>query len=141
MPVIDGTMALMTAVRTALLADSALAALGITEVYDRPPEIQQSPFVTIGATRYADWSFADADAQEIFMDISAWNSSNPQVNTLATRQIMERVRVILHFATLTLGAPARCVLCQVINSVGPMLDPDGSTLHGVVSIRALVDHT
>jgi hypothetical protein len=75
------------------------------------------------------------------MDISAWDGSNPQANTLVTRQIMERVRVILHFATLTLGAPARCVLCQVINSVGPMLDPDGSTLHGVVSIRALVDHT
>jgi hypothetical protein len=141
MPVIDGTMALMTAVRTALLADSGLAALGITEVYDRPPAMQNSPFVTIGATRYSDWSFADADGQEIFIDISAWDGSKAEPNTLTTRQIMERIRVILHFATLTLGAPARCILCQVINTVGPMLDPDGSTLHGVVSIRALVDHT
>jgi hypothetical protein len=141
MPVIDGTMALMTAIRTALLADSGLAALGITEVYDRPPSIQVLPFVTIGATRYSDWSFADNDGQEIFVDVSAWDGSKADPNTLVTRQIMERLRVILHFATLTLGAPSRCVLCQVINSVGPMLDPDGSTLHGVVSIRALVDHT
>lgn len=54
--------------------------------------------------------------------------------------IMGHVRRILHTANLTLSAPYHAVLCRAINQIGPFHDPDGATIHGVVTVRVVVDH-
>jgi hypothetical protein len=138
----DATIAVLTALRTTLKADSSLVALGITEVYDRPSPEQAGPYLTMGAVRYDDWSWADSDGQEFRIDFTAWDHAPGQViDTLRCRQVMDRVRVVLHYASLTLTSPYRSVLVQAINSIGPLQDPDGAQIYGVVTIRALVDHT
>lgn len=138
----DGTIALMTAVRTLLLADTTLQGLGITQVYDRPSPNLNSPYVTIGATRYSDWSWFDGDGQEHRLDVNVWDSSPGQLtDTLRLRQVMARVRAVLHYATPALAAPFNLVLMQVIEATGAIQDPDGTTLHGIVTVRALIDHT
>lgn len=142
MTVVDPTMAYMEAVRTVLLADSAIRAAGVLEVLDRARPNMKTPFITLGATSDLDWSTATEDGIQLRMDVSIWDSSPSQTpETRRSREIIARVRALLHTATLTLAPPAHHVLTRVTAVVGPMLDPDGFTLHSVVTVTALLDHT
>lgn len=137
----DATYALKAAVRTALLADSTInSALVGLKVVDDAPAGHATPYISID-TRSNDWSTATEDGQEIFLDLNVWAqpaSQTPETGT--ARDIMASVRRVLHTASLSLAAPFHSVLIRVENMIGPYRDPDGTTLHGVVSIRALTDH-
>lgn len=143
MPVspLDATYALKAAVRTALLANSTLSSTLVgLKVVDLAPSSHPTPYISI-ETRSNDWSTATEDGQEILLDINVWHQSVSQTPETATaRNLMSEVRKTLHTASLTLEAPFNCVQIRVDNMIGPYRDPDGMTLHGVVSVRALVDH-
>lgn len=136
----DSTIALMKSIRSALKADTTLASL-ITDVYDRPPTKAVCPFLTIGDIGSKDWSTSNTDGQEHAVDVHVWTQPTSQTpETLINRQIVARVRSVLHFSTLAIDSPYSITLMQVVSQVGPMEDPDGATLHSVVTVRALVDH-
>jgi hypothetical protein len=105
-----------------------------------PPK-HATPYISI-AHRSNDWSTATEDGQEVLLDLNVWHQPDSQTPEAGTaRAIMSLCRQTLHTVDLTLATPFHCVLIRVTNEIGPFRDPDGATLHGVVSLRALVDHT
>ena len=138
----DATIALMTAVRAALLADSALLALLATSasVYDVAPENAQTPFIAIGVNSYQDWSTVSTDGQLVTLNIDCWDESRSHYpETTRCRMMMRHCRRILHYARLTPPAPYRSVLMVVANRVGPLFDPDGISIHGILQLQTLTD--
>jgi hypothetical protein len=131
----------MSGVRAALLANSTLSGQLVGQkVVSMAPSSHSTPYISI-AHRSNDWSTATEDGQEVLLDINVWHQPDSQTPEAGTaRAIMALCRQILHTADLTLAEPFHCVLIRVINEIGPYRDPDGRTLHGVVSIRALVEH-
>lgn len=138
---LDATFALKAAVRGALLANATLnAALQGLKIVDDAPSTHPTPYIEID-TRSDDWSTATEDGQQFSIDLHVWHqppSRTPE--TASARDLMGLVRQTLHNASLTLAAPFHCVLIRVESEVGPFRDPDGTTLHGVVTVRAIVDH-
>jgi hypothetical protein len=139
---LDASRALMAAVRAALLADSQLSGLlAGHKVLNQAPSSHATPYISI-ADRSSDWSTATEDGQAIAFDLNVWHqpdSLTPETGVIRT--IMALCRQVLHTASLSMEAPFHCVQIRVENEIGPFRDPDGATLHGVVSLRALVDHT
>ena len=138
---LDATYALKAAVRSALLANSTLASTLVgLKVVDLAPSNHATPYISI-ETQSNDWSTGTEDGQEIILDINVWHQTASQTPETATAlNIMSEVRKTLHTAVLSLSAPFSCVQIRVDNMLGPYRDPDGQTLHGVVSVRALIDH-
>lgn len=140
---LDAVTAALTGVRTALLADGTLPGLlgdGL-KIVTGAPSSYPCPYISVDA-RANDWSTATEDGQECLIDLNVWTQPPTQTpETGLGRQIMALCRQILHTAALSLPSPFHCVQCRVENQIGPYRDPDGTTLHGVVSLRILVDHT
>jgi hypothetical protein len=138
----DATYAIRAAIRTALLADSALnAALKGQKVVDLAPSGHPTPYISL-ETQSDDWSTATEDGQQFTIDVNVWHQAESETpDSATTRDLMSRVRIVLHTASLSLASPFHCVLIRAGGMVGPFRDPDGKTLHGVVTVTALVDHT
>jgi hypothetical protein len=139
---LDAGSSLIAAVRSALLANSTLAGLlKGQKIVSLAPSSHPTPYIKI-ADRSYDWSTADTDGQEVLLDLNVYHQPDSQTPEAGTaRTIMALCRQTLHTADLSLAAPFHCVLIRVTNEIGPFRDPDGATLHGVVSLRALVDHS
>ncbi|WP_159728383.1 DUF3168 domain-containing protein [Methylosinus sp. Ce-a6] len=139
---LDAAASLIAAVRSALLANSTLAGmLAGSKVVTLAPSGHQTPYISI-AIRSNDWSTATEDGQEVLLDLNVWHQPDSQTpEGGAARAIMALCRQTLHTASLTLASPFKCTLIRVTNEIGPYRDPDGRTVHGLVSVRALVDHT
>jgi len=140
---LDATFAVLAAIRAALLADATLNSTlaGSLKVMTGAPSSYPCPFISM-TPHAADWSTATEDGQEVVIDLNVWTQAASQTAETATgRTIMASCRALLHTASLSLAAPYHTVQCRVDNQVGPYLDPDGATLHGVVTVRVLVDHT
>jgi hypothetical protein len=125
-----------------LLADVTLAPMLVgLQVVTEAPAAHPTPYISM-ALRSRDWSTATEDGQEVMVDMNVWHepaSQTPETATAAA--IMGHCRRILHTEELSLAAPFHAVQARVDNMLGPFRDPDGATLHGVVSLRVLVDHT
>ena len=136
----DPTYYALKAVRASLLADSTLSGLVGTRIYDRAPQLTSTPFIAVGATSASDWSTADTDGEEVIIEIRYWEEPDTQSpETRLSRQIVQRVREILHFSTLTTDTPNHAVLTQVISGQGPTIK-DAAML-STVTVRAIVDHS
>lgn len=136
----DSTRAIMIALRTMFLADSGFTAL-TTQVFDRVPQKTQGTWVTIGDVASSDWSASDVYGQSFVVDVNVWYQPTSQTQeTQKARQVMEVIRRLTHFQPLTLSAPHHCTLMFVQSTTPVMLDPDEATLHGVVSLRLLVEN-
>jgi hypothetical protein len=137
----DATFAIKKAVRAALLANSTLnLALQGLKVVDAASTKHATPYISWD-TSSDDWSTATEDGQVIVLDLNVWDQPSSRTPETANgRDIMSIVRETLHTATLFLDTPFHCVQIRVEAMIGPYRDPDGQTLHGVVTIRALVDH-
>jgi hypothetical protein len=139
---LDATKATLTAIQSALLSDSGLQQLTAGAIFTAPPSNTKAPFVTITVASIADWSTSSEDGQAFTIDVHAWDQSQGGApNVRPTYDALERIRSILHFATLTLDAPFHAVLCMVATQVAPIIENDGSTIHGIVTVRVIVDHT
>lgn len=136
----DATIQLLTAVRAALAADSALTAIVSTRIYDLPPANAVAPYITTDGTYYTDWSTDSFDGQEVSIDVHAWDQpASMAPTTRRVRDMMARIRAVLHRTSLSLST-SNLVLLTADNARGPILDPDGSTVHGIVTVRALIQN-
>lgn len=139
---LDAVPAVLAAIRTTLLSDVTLPGLlaGLQVVVEAPASAP-TPYIQMAA-RSQDWSCADQDGQQVSIDLHVWHEPRSQTpETGVVMQIMTLCRQLLHTASPSLAEPFHLVQMRVETSIGPYRDPDGSTIHGVVTVRMLVDHT
>jgi len=138
---LDSVPAFRGAVRTAILADATLSSTLVgSKVLVQAPSSHPTPYIQLTA-RSQDWATATEDGQEIFLDLHVWHQRLSQTpETDVARDIMSRLKQVLHTASLSLASPFTLTQMRVDSMIGPYLDPDGTTLHGVVSLHAFVDH-
>jgi len=139
---LDATYAIRAAIRTALLANSTLNSVLVGQkIVDLAPSGHPTPYISLAASS-DDFSTATEDGQEFDIDVNVWHQPTSQTPETATaRDIMAEVRKTLHTAALSLASPYNLVLLRITNMIGPYRDPDGMTLHGIVTVRAIVDHS
>lgn len=136
----DATVSLLTAIRAALLADPAIAGSGAEVLDTFAPPGAPGAYLTM-LTRDEDWSTSDTVGQTIGVEIHVWTtpgaSTVPDIpDTSLCRTLIAAARRALHHVPLTLTG-AHLVLIRVTGSTGPTLDPDGATLHGVITTSSL----
>lgn len=135
----DRSAAVLAALRTSLLADPALAALVDGRIFELPPARAGMPSLTIRCVSGLDASSADTDAQTLTFDCDVWDRFATAGDLSAAHAIMAHVRRILHMQSIAVsGVAVLSVLCT--GSQGPYRDPDGVTLHGVVTLRVRCGH-
>jgi len=137
---VDRTVDVMTAIRTAMLADASIAALVGTRVYDTVPEKAAMPCMTIGDTGYIDSSTSSSEAQDMEIDVHCWDMPSDKANaknTADVRALMGHVRRVFH--DLALAVSGRNVLVCRVTRAMPVI-ADANEIHGVVTIRVLIGH-
>ena len=140
MPAIDRTLAVMQAVRAALMADATMAALVGDRIYDAAPEGTASPYVTIGHTNYSDASTSSSEAQDFSIDIHCFDIPADVSNapdTSRVRAAMAHVRRVLHDTELSIPG-SNLIVCRVTRAVSPL--PTQDEIHGVTTLRVLAGH-
>lgn len=156
MIVSDATPDWLQALRTALVADATLAGLlgtdpasGATKVFGRPPLHVAMPFVSLGDTSQRLFSTSESYGQEIEVAIHCWAGRQADGNlspaTGLLRQIMARVEAVVHLQPdrsgdrPCLAIPGRNLILSLVTARSQLvLDPDGETNHGTLTVAALI---
>lgn len=136
----DPISGLIEAVRLTLIGEPTIRAIVGLRVYDRAPADAAFPYITLFEVTATDESSSDSDAEAVTLDVHVW--TRPDDRSPATRQnrdLMALIRAALHNRRPPIVG-RNLVLLQVTARRGPLSDPDGVTLHGIVSARALVGH-
>lgn len=135
----DRTTALLTAARSALLADAAVLASVVDRVFTSAPEGVASPYITLRAD-YRDSSTSSSEAQDFEIEVHCWDIPADRSNakdTSRVRTLMERVRPVFHDAGFSVPGK-NVIVSRVIASVAPVANADD--IHGVVIVRVLIGH-
>lgn len=130
----EPSLDLQKAVIATLKADASVTALVGQRIYDQVPPNATFPYVSWGP----DQVLADkADCQngfEVFAQIDVWSRAPGKPEA---KRIAGAVRAALDDAELTLDDHALLLLEHV--QTRHLIDPDGSTKHSIVELRALAD--
>ena len=128
-------VALRTAIRDALVADTALTAvLGGPKIYDEPPRVPDFPYVTIGEARIADFSTGGERGEEHQLTLHAWS-----------RQGGHREAHVIAGTLLQAldDAPLALADHRLVNMRFALADirraADGRTYHALVRFRAVTE--
>lgn len=135
----DRTTALLTAARSALLADATVLASVVDRVFTTAPEGVASPYITIRAD-YRDSSTSNSEAQDFELEVHCWDIPADMANTKNTsrvRTLMERVRTVFHDSGFSV-AGKNVIVSRVTAAVAPVANAD--EIHGVVIVRVLIGH-
>ena len=128
--------AFQKAIFEALVADAGVGALIGDRIFDRMPSDADYPCVTFGPS---DAVTDDADCvpgTEETIQIDVW--TRDQGRTSGCKRITRAVYDALHEADLTIDAPWALVETRVAFT-RVMLDPDGVTAHGVLSVTGMIE--
>ena len=82
---------------------------------------------------------ADTEAQSLVFDVDVWDRYALGTDLSRPRLLMGHVRRLLHLQPLSVPG-CNLVLLRCTGAKGPMRDPDGVTLHGIVTVTALAGH-
>ena len=120
---------------TRLTTDSAVTALIGQRVFDKPPLTAQKPYASFGPV---DWAEDDADlivSREITMQIDVWSAA--QDGKRECFRICDAIKRSLHQyeGSLTNNAlvEMRVPMARVMD------DPDGTLLHGVLTVTVMIE--
>lgn len=102
-------------------------------VYDRVTESVDSPYVTLGPSSWIDDSAECIEAREITLQIDLWGSLTSKG---AVEDLTDDVATALHG-----WSDETALTMHPINVVGADVedDPDGVSVHGYVTLRAMVE--
>lgn len=127
---------LQKAVRAALLADAAVAAVVGTAVRDGQPLAEVGSQITFGPSDYVleDMDCIAARVETIQLDCWVRDASGA---LHPARALADKVKAALHGAELALDTHALALMRVV--GVRAMMDPDGLTAHAIVTVEALVE--
>jgi hypothetical protein len=136
---IEPTLALQTAMRSALVNDPAIAAFGIPADHIRAGSTrpEKTPCIVMGEARTAlhGHDYTAHRAAWVYLDVHVWTlNEGPDL-----------ARQIAFAVSQALGRPlpidgARCTHLRVTNMVFPR-DPKPEYGHGVLSVEALIEWT
>ena len=128
--------ALQAAIRTKLLADASMQVLVGTKIYANVSQGQVFPFVTLDEVAATDWSAVDWYGRDIQFDVHVWSEITSAAGGLSKLyDVMHACELALRDASLSLTGSALVLIRYQSSRV--MRDPDGRTLHGVATFRAL----
>lgn len=136
---LDRQQAILKALIAALSADGQLAAIVGQRIYDVAPGRPGTPEITLRLVSAADTSSANTEAQRLTFDVDVWDRYAFATDLGRPRAIMGHIRRILHLQPLT-AMGCTVILLRCAASVGPFRDPDGTTVHGIVTVTALAGH-
>lgn len=107
--------------------------LGVKGVFDRPPENQPVPYITIGQDVATDASTIGHLGQEVVVELHTWTQLQGRK---LSKAIMNRIDELLHHQEMTLtDFYVTAVRRQTEESLE---DPDHVTYHGVQRFRVWV---
>ena len=106
----------------------------ITGVFDRSPQGQAYPYITVGESSASDWSTLTTSGVEHRIAVHVWSREGGRRQA---ELIMERVHALLHDGSLTIEGHS-LVLMRFLSS-GISLESDGWTYQGTMRFRALVE--
>jgi hypothetical protein len=136
MPLSDPSLALQSAIVTALRSDAALVALtdGESRVFDDVPPRTPYPYITIGQTVERDWSTGSEAGHEHTVTLHVWSRANGRRQV---HQIAAAVRQRLHNAGLDVTGHRLVNLRHEFTEA--RRDGDGETYRGLVRFRAATE--
>ncbi len=130
----DPVFDMQVAIVAALKADAAVAAIVGSRVEDGRPSAY--PAITIGPSDYVPLDLGCISAREFSLQIDCWvRDSSTRFNPLYA--LTGAVKAALHDVRLPLATHALANL--LVAQVRHLRDPDGLTLHGVISLDALLE--
>lgn len=129
-------MGMQAAIYARLIADSGVDALIGAGIYDKPPpEVASFPYAVFGPV---DWYEADAEqlsSREIALQLDIWSIAADGKREVY--EILDAIKTSLHLYSCDLGDNGLVEMRVTGGQV--MHDPDGITLHGVLTVTALVE--
>jgi len=123
---------LQKAVFQKLTSDSILINL-VTATFDRPPQTQLFPYITLGESIVKDWSTKTTNGCEQQFIIRVWSREG---GLKQAEVIMDRIHTVLHDASLAVDGQFH-VLTRFISS-GVDLESDGWTYQGTMRFKSLL---
>lgn len=127
---------LQKAVLEALLADAEVAAVVGDRVRDGRPLAGDAAQITFGPSDYTPDDMDCIAARVETIQLDCWvRDSTKRLHP--ARALADKVKAALHGADLALDTHALANLRVV--GVRAMMDPDGLTSHGIVTVEALVE--
>lgn len=123
-----------------LSGDPTLQALigNPVRIFDMVPPQPAYPFVTLGDRQDVPDLAECIDGSEVFLTFHIWSRAKTKKSDEASG-IAATFDDLLHETELTLDAN-RCLLIER-SAERQLRDPDGLTIHGVITYRALVEPT
>jgi len=119
-----------------LRADSGVAALVSTRIYDNPPANPVHPYISMGPSYMVPTDAEDINSRDETLQIDVW--SRDSGNLHPCKAIVDAIYDALHDAAIAMPDPyalesIRVVLVRVFD------DPDGVTAHGVVQVEGSIE--
>lgn len=125
---------LQAAIYAALIADAGVAAVVGTRVVDGAPS--DYPAITFGPGDYLPDDMDCIDGRIETMQLDCWVRDSSQ-RLRPARALADLVKAALHGMELSLATHALAALRVV--AVRAMMDPDGLTGHGIVTLEAVIE--
>lgn len=125
---------LQVAIYQALSASAAVTDIVGTRIVDGRPS--EYPAVTFGPSDYTEADEECIDGREETVQLDCWVQDDAG-RMWPAKVLADHVRDALHDAELSLDTHA--LVFVRVNSVRVMMDPDGVTGHGVVTVTASVE--
>ncbi len=136
----DSQWPVQQAVYDAILADATIRTLVSNPVRAfsiQAPQGTDYPYITIGDGDGASFDTKSTDGMELVFRVHTWSRYRGAKQAL---EIMDAINDAIDEQSLTITGHSLVVL-RFENSVGPLLDPDGFTLHGIQRFRAITEVT
>lgn len=127
---------LQGAIYDALVADAGAGALVGDRIYDGVPSNNAFPYVSFGPSQEITDDAECIDGEEHFIQIDVW--ARDQARMGPCKDICAAVKAALHEVTLNLPSPYALAFIRVTGT-RTMLDPDGITAHGIITVQAAVE--
>lgn len=131
----SASLSLQDAILAALKNDAEVQALVGARIWDRAPDKAAFPHITFGPSDIVPEDYECISARVETVQIDIW--SRDQGKKWPCKRIVDAVKGALHRHTADLGdhalASLRVTLARVVD------DPDGITVHGIVTCEATVE--
>jgi len=124
---------LQKAVYQRFSGDSALMAL-VTGVFDRPPQGQDYPYVTIGDSTISDWSTKTSNGTEQQIAVHIWSRDGGRKKS---EDIAKIIHGLLHGGNMSVEEQTLVLLRFISSAI--VLENDGYTYHAILRFKALLE--
>lgn len=128
--------ALHLAIRAALIADTAVATMLGTRIYDRVPANAAFPYAEFGEFQRLDDAADCIDGAEFYVTLHAWSQA---VGTIEAKRVAAVITKALGTGDGLSLAPDHRLVEFAVESDRILDDPDGVTTHAVLTLRALTE--